>query len=458
MFRNYLFRTACLTALVFTGACGGDGDPASDPDPTPSVPPTYTLSADRTTVRINEDVTFTVLSSDGEDVTSAWNICDDSGCRAGNVFAWEMPGTYTVTAHSKTGNLEAENSLTVVVRGTVYTLKADSEVVRVGDPVRFTVTALKNGTDESDATSSFVVGVRDGERYSGHTHIFYEKGVYTIEAVMRSDESVRALNTVDIIVKERTTTGHTDRFYRRSLVAEGTGTSCWSCPATAAGIEHVMKNLLYDRMVPVAFHEAGDAVGVAAPVSGYFMAFFSDYGLHAYPYYVVDWNDAYKSDAAMHNVDTAGAEMAHAIEASQARYESTPGLAVATTLAGRDLSVAVRVTAREQAGYYLGVLLVEDGIETEQTGAADNRMVQMNVVQLRLTSSLAESLGALAENAERSFSYTAAIPERHVLANCRVVVYLCKADAAVRPYGYFCANVVSVVAGGSVDYQYEPAE
>lgn len=458
MFKNYLFRAACLAMLLPASGCGDDGDSASDPDPTPPVPPTYTLSADRTTVRINEDVTFTVLSSTGEEVTSAWNICDDSGCRAGNVFAWELPGTYTVTAHSKEGNLEAENELTVKVSGTVYTLSADSEVVKVGEPVQFAVTALKNGADESDVTSQFVIGVKDGERYAGHTHIFYEKGVYTIDAAMRSDESVKTLNALEIIVKERTTSGYTDRFYRRSLVAEGTGTGCWSCPATAAGIEYVMKNLLYDRMIPVAFHEAGDAVGVAAPVSGYFTAFFSDYGLHAYPYYIVDWNDAYKSDTAMHNVDVTGAEMAHAVEASQARYDRTPGLAVATTLAGRDLSVTVGVTAREQADYRIGVLLVEDGIETEQTGATDNRMVQMNVAQLQLTADLAESLGTLAADVEQSHTYSATVPERHVLDNCRVVVYLCKVDASVRPFGHFCANVVSVKAGASVAYQYEPVE
>ncbi len=458
MFRNTLFRIACLSSLLAAGACGGD--PASDPEPDP-VPPaaaTYTLSSDRTSVKINEEVTFTVTSSEGADVTSAWNICDDSGCRAGNVFAWEIPGTYTVTAHSKAGNLEAENQLTVQVRGTVYTLAADAEVVKVGEPVSFTITALKNGTDQSDATSQFAIGLKDAERYTGHTHIFYEKGVYTIDAVLRSDESVRTLNTVAIIVKERTTTGYTDRFYRRSLVAEGTGTGCWSCPATAAGIEHVMKNLLYDRLVPVAFHEAGDAMGVAAPVSGYFATLMSDYGMHAYPYYVIDWNDTYKSSSAMHNVDTAGAEMVHFIEASQARYEPTPGLAVATTLSGRDLSVAVRVTVREEADYRIGVLLLEDGIETPQTGAADNRMVQMHVAQLQLTSGLAESLGTLAKDVERSYSYSATVPERHVLANCRVMVALCRTDATVRPYGYFCANAVSVRAGDTVDYQYEPAQ
>ena len=61
----------------------------------------------------------------------------------------------------------------------------------------------------------------------------------------------------------------------------------------------------------------------------------------------------------------------HSIEASQARYAQTPGLAVETTLSGRELTVKIKTTPRETAEYFLGAYIVEDDIYTEQSGADD---------------------------------------------------------------------------------------
>ena len=125
-------------------------------------------------------------------------------------------------------------------------------------------------------------------------------------------EIARAENTVEISVKERDITGYEDRYYRRSLMAEGTGTNCTGCPAMAETIEYTETYLLPDRMIPLAFHLNDDACNV--PLYRNFFILTNDYGIFAYPYYIIDWNLTYKSTS------SDAEALKHSIEASQARY------------------------------------------------------------------------------------------------------------------------------------------
>src|SRR5699024_3165367 len=114
----------------------------------------YTLSGDKTSVGINEQVTFTVTAEDGRDVTSDWTFSDDTGVREGNRFGWSEPGTYTVTAAGKTNSaLKTKNSVTVTVsasEGITYTISCDKTEVKVNEEVTFTVTSSE-GEDVTDS-------------------------------------------------------------------------------------------------------------------------------------------------------------------------------------------------------------------------------------------------------------------------------------------------------------------
>ena len=148
---------------------------------------TYTISCDKTEVKVNEEVTFTVTSSAGEDVTEAWNLCDESMCRVGNKFGWSEPGTHTVTAHSKANpEIEAENTITIEVSGSVYKLYADQDVVYVLDEVTFHVKEIIDGVEQEEDAYGFEAGIKGGERFSqfgAMANVFPEAGVYTVDAV-----------------------------------------------------------------------------------------------------------------------------------------------------------------------------------------------------------------------------------------------------------------------------------
>ena len=58
-----------------------------------------------------------------------------------------------------------------------------------------------------------------------------------------------------------------------------------------------------------------------------------------------------------------------------------------------------------------------------------------------------EPLGTLEGEREYTYDYRFTIPTHepidHNLDNCRLVYFICKADATIEPYGYFCANAAT---------------
>ena len=440
---------------------------------------TYRISCDKTEVKVNEEVTFTVTSSTGEDVSASWNFCDESMCRIGNRFGWSEPGTHTVTAHSQENpNLEAENTVTVKVTGSVYKLYADKQIVYVLDEVNFHVKEVVDGVEQEKESTGFVAGIRGGEQFAlfgPMTNVFAQAGNYMIEAVkydFAGKEIARAENTLEIIVRERSAIDYEDRYFRRSLVAEGSGTNCTTCPMMARAIEYAQTYLLPDRMVPISFHLNDDACNVPVPIYRHFFILNNDYALHAYPFYIVDWNASYSS------VNSKTEELKNKVEASQARYSHTPGLAAETALSGRDLTVKIRTTPREAAEYLLGVYIVEDNIHTKQAGADNGMMMQQDVAYYCLTAQDAPEeerpeegigqygqigvtpLGRLEERTEYTYDYRFTLPTRtpddHDLSECRLVYFICQVDEATEPYGYFCANAATCRLGESQDYEFEP--
>jgi len=164
---KYLTYLLSALLLVFAAGCNDTEEPLGDP-----VPP-FTLKADRTTVGVGEPVTFTVTSSDGQDVTADCRICSDINCFLGNTHTWNTAGTYVVEAHYLTDDpanpdgIAAANTVTITVTGgaTAYTLAADREVVNVGETVVFTVTS----SDGRDVTADCRIG-SGNETFAGASH------------------------------------------------------------------------------------------------------------------------------------------------------------------------------------------------------------------------------------------------------------------------------------------------
>ena len=423
----------------------------------------YTLAADREVVNVGETVVFTVTSSDGRDVTADCRIGSGNETFAGASHAWQQAGNYDVEARYMTDDPEwpdgipAENTVTVTVLkpSATYRIEADKTVVHVGEPVVFSVMS----SEGEDVSTRFTMREPDGDTYLGRTRSYHAVGKYRVEAFLKSNPEVVSENREEITVEEAPFTPDPSRFYRRTLLAEMTATWCWSCHFMIDAIHYCTHDLLYDRALPVAFHEKSSEQGNLVPIFDLIMVRYYKQLAANIPAYVLDWNADFSSNSMFANLEASTPEMVADIRDVQAADAATAGIAVATSLAGRELSVTIRVTAREGQEYWLGAVLVEDHIEGYQHSASDP-FYHMNVGQAMVTAGdqPAEKIGWLEAGQEGTYRYTVTIPEASVTANCRVVAYVCKTSEQTEtaPLGYLVSNAVSCPVGESVDYQYEP--
>lgn len=471
-------KTKSILAFIFTAitafallSCEKGPDTPVDsekPDTPDNTEVTYTISADKTTAEIDEEVTFTITSSEGEDVTADWNICDETACRTGFKFGWSTPGKHTVNGHSKADpSVETENTLEIEVTGSIYKLSADQTTINRGESITFTITEIKDGEELDKKVTGFSIGLKGGERFSGPTHAFNETGVFTVDAYLANykGEIIKtAYNTLLIIVNDKPVAGYSDRFYRRSILFEGTGTACNSCPKMAAAIETIQETPAGDRFIPLAIHMWDDAFkfSVNEGIGYWFWKMNEDFRFFSYPFYCVDWNGSFTGKSDMQSTEKFVEEISHALEAAQASYDKAPGIAISSTVgSGRMLDLTIKTKAYEAGEYMLSAVFVEDGIETVQSGGKDGKMVQLNVAMFSITDGPdteygITDIGSLEAGEEKISTFQVEIPQKHNLANCRIVTYVCKKDESIQPYGRFCANAMTAAVGETADYEYEP--
>lgn len=427
----------------------------------------YIFTADKMTLAVGETVTFTVLTGAGADITKDCTFCSNLNCFAGNSTSFSEVGVYTITAHHLTGDPELpggvpiENSLEIAVEdgSETYTISADKTTVKVGETLAFKVMS----NSDKDVTAKFQIVEEGGDPYPYSTSMYLTAGPRTLYATNIKKPTIRTANTVLITVNEASTNVDPSRFYQRTVMAEMTGTWCWACPWMAKGIAYLGTNLLYDRVLPIAYHTP--VLSKQGGLGNQFDLLMQEYSTqfsNNIPAYIMNWNANYTSIGYFANVVADCPGMASDALESQALDASPAGIKVETTLdATRLLKAKIYITAKESTEYYLGIALIEDNIVGFQESGG-NDYIHMNVGQAMLTAydKIADPIGAIGVGEEKILDYEYTISEKYNTANCRLVVYVCKAssDKVAAPLGFLSSNAVTCPVGESVDYQYEPIE
>lgn len=118
------FFAFALAALAFVG-CGNDETTTPNDDPTLNPTGGITLKADKTAITIGETVTFTVVDSEGQDVTANANIYDsDLMVLESNEYKFTDTGRFDFYA---TCNSEISNTITIVVLAEMPDAPVDME-------------------------------------------------------------------------------------------------------------------------------------------------------------------------------------------------------------------------------------------------------------------------------------------------------------------------------------------
>lgn len=413
-----------MAVVAVATACHGYVDPATlpKPEPKPETPTDgkLTLVADKSSVKVGEQVTF------------------------GAYFKGEEP---TPTPDPTPGDDQQPLPVGVVhIYADKTTLNADGT-----DYVEFKVLY---GTEEGNLDISTGPTTRLVYTYNGiETKLGYgvcrfsttTPGTYTIKATAYRGGNLESENQIAIVANDSNATG--DRFYHKQLGMQFTSIGCQNCPELSRVIK-VVQAAEPERLVAVSFHED---FKVSDPMTlDISTKYHSHLGEDGLPRFFMNMRPG---DIGAYQTNIEKAIVEH-IE----NYPPTCGVAISTNfnVDTRSLEIKSSITSTTATAYRYDVMLVEDGIVGEQMGVSGT-YTHNNVVRQVLSGSITGSrfnLGsALTPGEEHTEQRTVTIPDAWSVENLRVVVL-----ALTTPDGgesYVVNNCNECKAGESVGYIYD---
>ena len=203
------------------------------------------------------------------------------------------------------------------------------------------------------------------------------------------------------------------RFYHRSLFMRFTATWCGYCPMMYESILGAQADYP-DRILHVAIHGFGSEL-----YSSSFDPLTSLYQISSYPSGYVDGRIRIKND----DVDITVPKIVAAAKETESLYGTNTGIAVSSSLSGREVGIKLTAFAKKAGSYKLSVLLLEDDILASQDGAT-GLFYHMDVARVSVTDPCGDSFSISNDQSCKSFSYSASIPTHCVVERMKVLVYI----------------------------------
>ena len=242
--------------------------------------------------------------------------------------------------------------------------------------------------------------------------------------------------------------------YQQKMVAmQFTSVGCVYCPTLATAIKSV-QDKQPGTIIPVAFHlNYGDADPMAQPECEKFYkrVAFEDEQTISLPMLALNFRKG--SQKVVNQEEKILSEIAYQAE----EYTASSGVAINTTYdkSSRKLEVTARFISEVTQSAKYHIILVEDGIKYEQTGAETADYTHNNVFRYISSDNLKGTdlnMGApLTPGMEYQVTKTITLKKDWNADAIRVVaVMLTPDDPAGKNFG--CNNANECIAGGSVDY------
>ena len=355
---------------------------------------TLTITADYTSRYVNENITYTVINQNGDDITSESTILVNNIAITGYVHTSSIIGNFIVKAQ-KNNTFSPPINITfnlAPIPLTSITTTSNSLNVDKGTTLSFTSTG-NNGANLT-ANSIFFV---DGVQLSGNTHLANTAGTLNVYSTHLTTSGSSFISpTIQIVVNEII------NFNKRVLIEDYTGTWCQYCPRVSYAVELVEAQT--NDAVVVALHGGSSdpfrfTGTLPQSISGYPTAMLNRTTEWSYP------ETSYTSQAV--NLTTG--------------VNPKIGLALVTSTTGNTSNVEVKVKfGATFSNLKLVVYAVEDGLLYNQTNSTSfyggvNPIVNFEhngVLRSVLSSSiLGEAItGNTSYNDEFTKSFTYTIP------------------------------------------------
>lgn len=472
------------------------------------------LEVDKLTAEIGETVTFTV-KYEGEDVTADAIIKDETNGMniTGNTLKVNNPGEIKFVALYN--DEKSEVITVTVTGTPELTLTVDNEVIYVGgeDKATFTVKsgdlditadavitnitsgqAMAKGANEFTSTSegtfkfsaeyngmvsnnvTVLVAAMpanpltisadtprmnaDGSDFTAFKVMFMHKDV-TAEAKIKNVTENKELSenkftysgSLKSVEFEAEYNGKTSNkinvgfgdFYKNVMVLRFTATWCGPCGILSGTLENVYEQYP-DRAIQVSVHERGSGSNIDMLAMGQATEIIREFPHSGIPSLYFDFDKSSQ-------ISDGGAPASLLISKIKdgERRGADCGITATSSISGSNVVVNATVTAAAQGKYFLGAMLLEDGITGyPQTNAPYEGYVHDNTFRALGTRVTGDNLGELDVNQQASKTYTFSVKTFNQ-ENCRVVLYV-----LTEKLGKMIAtNIISCPIDGFTDYRFE---
>ncbi len=330
---------------------------------------------------------------------------------------------------------------TAPVEVKAITLVADKEAIEADgkDAVHFTVT-----TDTGEnITENAILMIPETDTFLDADVKEYTSSVDE-EVTFQARYNGIYSNEVTVTVQNRS---KYEKYFRRVLVAQLTGTWCVACPNLTRSLK-ILTGQMPDKIEVIAMHgsSAEEPDPYDIPQTTEMFSVFS--GLRGFPSAVIDMRQK--------TIDVTSSMVLREINRSLSDYPATCGVKISSTYnkESKVVDATVTVAAEKTNKYAFGLAVVVDGLVYTQTGAENDPDYRHNNVVLTMNAIKGGLIddGEIKANEEKSHTFQIDLSQtKHNIDNMRVVAYILAKDGD----NFYVNNVASCkLDGGSVDYKY----
>ena len=273
-------------------------------------------------------------------------------------------------------------------------------------------------------------------------------------AVKSSDGSIsKTVNVAQSSKKDFNADEWKDReFYHRSLFMRFTATWCGWCPRMNNSIK-LAQQKYPDKLLYVALHNSDSDLAFSGTSSLKYV-----FGVSGFPTGVVDGRIKLSNQ----DSETVSEQIISASKETEQNYGTATGLALSSTVSGREIMVDVDAFIKYKGNYKITVMLLEDRILASQVnyeGATSSSYQHDNVARIALSSITGDAFSVSDDYSVQSFAFSANVPDEYDISNMKVLVYI-QAEYGSRTvissgnYGtFFVDNCVTVKVGEKLDLE-----
>lgn len=238
-------------------------------------------------------------------------------------------------------------------------------------------------------------------------------------------------------------------FKHRIMLLQHTGTDCPNCPRLMSSLKEIAEdpkyNNLYHHVAAHSYNKEGDAAYSTA-AANLSQAFCSGY----YP--ELTFNLTKENTGTSIAVETIKAKIDGLV-----KEHADAGIAAAAKVSGDEILIQVGIKAATENQYRLAVWVLEDNIESVQSGATENwQHTHNNAIRAMYGSTLnvriyGEKLDHMQEGDVRIKGLTIPLDKSWNTENCKLLIL---ANVTDRDGKYDMANCAICPVNGSVSYDY----